>query len=79
MSDRDGNTFVWFLAGLGIGAVVEAERIVGPALGAADGRLHVGGTAGEACRIDTRLAQHEFQRWRQAAAITQARAGHRQR
>ena len=22
MSDRDGNTFVWFLAGLGIGAVV---------------------------------------------------------
>ena len=22
MSDRDGNTFVWFLAGLGVGAVV---------------------------------------------------------
>lgn len=22
MSDRDGNTFVWFLAGLGLGAVV---------------------------------------------------------
>jgi len=63
MSDRDGNTFVWFLAGLGIGAVVGVLYAPRPGEETRDVLLSKAQEGKERVRSQARKAREQAEDW----------------
>jgi gas vesicle protein len=63
MSDRDGNSFVWFLAGLGVGAVVGVLYAPRPGEETREALLSKAQESSERVRKQARKAREHAEDW----------------
>jgi gas vesicle protein len=63
MSDRDGNSFVWFLAGLGIGAIVGVLYAPGSGEETREVLLSKAQEGKERVRTEARKAREQAEDW----------------